>query len=63
MAKGRRTMGEGMSNTDNMRLVGVVSTQLSFQQFVKGDGSHLDAATTVPLGAITSIDRLGSEGE
>lgn len=63
LAKGRRTSGEGMSNTDNMRLVAVVSTQLSFQQFVEGDGSHLDTATTVPLGAMTSNDRLVSEGE
>ena len=34
LAKGRRSAGVGMSNTDNMRLLAVVSTQLLHQQFI-----------------------------
>ena len=38
MAKGARTRGVRMSNTDNMRVLAVLSTQLTHAQFVAGDG-------------------------
>jgi hypothetical protein len=37
MAKGARTRGENMSNTDNMRVLAVVSTQLVHHTFI---GDH-----------------------
>lgn len=37
--KCRRGGGRRMSNTDNMRLLAVLSTQLIHQQFIEGDGS------------------------
>jgi asparagine synthase (glutamine-hydrolysing) len=38
MAKCERTGGENMSNTDNMRVLAVVSTQLTHEYFIAGDG-------------------------
>jgi len=38
LAKCRRTGGENMSNTDNMRMLAVVSTQLTHESFIAGDG-------------------------
>lgn len=56
VAKCRRTRGIRMSNTDNMRLLAVLSTQLIHRQFIVGDGS---AAATPPLGErLSVIDRL-----
>ncbi len=31
--------GRGMSNTDNMRVLAIVSTQLAHRHFIEGDGS------------------------
>lgn len=39
LAKCRRRDGVRMSNTDNMRLLAVLSTQLVHHQFIEGDGS------------------------
>jgi len=38
LAKGRRTGGENMSNTDNMRVLAVVSTQLMYEYFIATSG-------------------------
>ena len=38
LAKCRRTGGENMSNTDNMRVLAVVSTQLTHETFITGGG-------------------------
>jgi asparagine synthase (glutamine-hydrolysing) len=39
-----------MSNTDNMRVLAVVSTQLAHHQFISGDGSlHADAEPPTPM--------------
>ena len=38
LAKCKRTGGENMSNTDNMRVLAVVSTQLTHEGFIAGDG-------------------------
>ncbi|GAB2456376.1 asparagine synthase (glutamine-hydrolyzing) [Xylanimonas ulmi] len=48
LAKCRKTLGRGMSNTDNMRLVAVVSVQLLHQLFIDG-GRHLPAAPASPM--------------
>ena len=40
-AKCARRSGEGMSNTDNMRVLAIVSTQLLHHQFVEGDGGGM----------------------
>ena len=41
LAKCRRTGGTRMGNTDNMRLLAVLSTQLAYRQFVVGDHGGL----------------------
>jgi asparagine synthase (glutamine-hydrolysing) len=38
LAKCKRTGGENMSNTDNMRVLAVVSTQLTHESFIAGGG-------------------------
>ena len=38
LAKCGRTGGENMSNTDNMRIVAIVSTQLTHEYFIAGSG-------------------------
>ena len=50
LAKCRRREGLRMSNTDNMRILGVLSTQLIYQQFIAGDGSSgADRSPVEPL--------------
>jgi asparagine synthase (glutamine-hydrolysing) len=39
LAKCERTGGENMSNTDNMRVLAIVSTQLTHEYFIAGGGS------------------------
>jgi asparagine synthase (glutamine-hydrolysing) len=39
MKKGRKCNGMSMSNTDNMRIVGALSTLLCHEYFIKGDSS------------------------
>ena len=48
-AKAVRTEGATMSNTDNMRALAVLSTQLTHQQFVTQDGSDGDQPPPQPL--------------
>ena len=49
LAKCRRTGGENMSNTDNMRVLAVVSTQLTHESFIAGGGQGtLDRALPDP---------------
>jgi asparagine synthase (glutamine-hydrolysing) len=48
-AKARRTQGAATSNTDNMRAIAVLSTQLVHQQFVIGSGADADAPPPEPL--------------
>jgi asparagine synthase (glutamine-hydrolysing) len=36
LAKCERTGGENMSNTDNMRILAIVSTQLTHEYFIAG---------------------------
>jgi asparagine synthase (glutamine-hydrolysing) len=38
LAKCERTGGENMSNTDNMRMLAIVSTQLTHQSFITEGG-------------------------
>ena len=49
MAKGARTGGQGMSNTDNMRVLAVLSTQLTHESFMGGfDWSGAEHALPEP---------------
>ena len=59
-AKCGRTGGENMSNTDNMRIVAVVSTQLTHEYFIAGGGRRaLDRPLPDPSVAVdlTADDR------
>ncbi len=58
MAKCERVGGRKMSNTDNMRLVAVVSTMMLHDQFISGDGS--DGGPETPPGPVTEIDMIKS---
>jgi asparagine synthase (glutamine-hydrolysing) len=42
-AKCAAVEGEGMGNTDNMRVLAILSTQLAYSHFIAGDGSGQDA--------------------
>jgi asparagine synthase (glutamine-hydrolysing) len=56
LAKGSRTGGENMSNTDNMRLVAIVSTQLTQEIFIAGGGSGaLDRPLADPSVAVDLV--------
>ena len=55
LAKAARTGGVRTGNTDNMRLLAVVSTQLLHQQLVVDAGSASDDAPPAPM---TVIDRV-----
>ncbi|HYJ27528.1 MAG TPA: asparagine synthase (glutamine-hydrolyzing) [Nocardioides sp.] len=55
LAKAARTGGVRAGNTDNMRLLAVVSTQLLHQQLVVDAGSASDDAPPAPM---TVIDRV-----
>ena len=55
LAKAARTRGVRTGNTDNMRLLAVVSTQLLHQQLVVDAGSASDDAPPAPM---TVIDRV-----
>lgn len=53
MAKGRQTGGENMSNTDNMRVLAIVSTQLTHEIFIaKGGSRELDKTLPDPSVAV-----------
>ncbi|MBB1502236.1 asparagine synthase (glutamine-hydrolyzing) [Propioniciclava sp. MC1683] len=51
-AKARRSGGAGLGNTDNMRVLAVLSTHLLHHLFVTGDGSHAENAPAEPVLAI-----------
>jgi asparagine synthase (glutamine-hydrolysing) len=56
LAKCRRTGGENMSNTDNMRVLAVVSTQLTHESFIVGGGhGTLDRALPDPSVAVDAV--------
>jgi asparagine synthase (glutamine-hydrolysing) len=56
LAKGRRTGGESMSNTDNMRVLAIVSTQLTHHTFIAEGGSgQLDRALPDPSVAVDLV--------
>ncbi len=58
-AKCGRTAGRNLGNTDNMRVLAVLSTQLLHHQFIAGDGGDGDDRPSLPL---TAID-LTREGQ
>jgi asparagine synthase (glutamine-hydrolysing) len=55
LTKARRTRGTRTGNTDNMRLLAVVSTQLLHQQLLVDGGRTADAP---PPGPMTVVDRV-----
>jgi asparagine synthase (glutamine-hydrolysing) len=56
LAKGRRSGGAGMSNTDNMRLLAVISTQLLHSGFIAGDAlGGVEPPLADPLVAVDRI--------
>ena len=60
MAKGARTRGENMSNTDKMRVLAVVSTQLVHDTFVD-DRDWRAAERALPAPEV-AVDLVTSEG-
>lgn len=60
-AKCRRRGGAGMSNTDNMRALAVISTQLTYQQFIVDAGAGGAARADSPLQvAVDLVNENGS---
>jgi asparagine synthase (glutamine-hydrolysing) len=56
MAKGRRAGGENMSNTDNMRVLAIVSTQLTYEIFIaEGGAGQLDRTLPAPSVAVDLV--------
>jgi asparagine synthase (glutamine-hydrolysing) len=56
LAKCARTNGENMSNTDNMRVLAIVSTQLTHENFVAGGGpGPLDRPLPEPSVAVDLV--------
>jgi asparagine synthase (glutamine-hydrolysing) len=61
MAKAERTRGENMSNTDNMRILAVLSTQLVHDAFVeRDDWSAAERALPPPEVAVDLVTHDGS---
>lgn len=60
LAKCRRGGGRRMSNTDNMRVLAVVSTQLTYQNFVEQSGAGRTGGS--PPEPITAIDMNSEDG-
>lgn len=61
LAKWERTGGENMSNTDNMRVLAVVSTQLTHECFIVGGGyGALDWSLPEPSVAVDLVKDDGS---
>jgi asparagine synthase (glutamine-hydrolysing) len=56
LAKCTRTGGENMSNTDNMRLLAVVSTQLTHESFIAGRWSALERPLPYPSVAVDLLN-------
>lgn len=56
VAKCRRTRGLRMSNTDNMRVLAVLSTHLIYRQFIDGNASsEHDSAPAHPMKVVDSV--------
>jgi asparagine synthase (glutamine-hydrolysing) len=55
ISKCRKMKGLRMSNTDNMRIVCVLSTMLIYQQFIEGDGRFFSEKN--PPEPLTVIDK------
>jgi asparagine synthase (glutamine-hydrolysing) len=55
LAKCRRTGGENMSNTDNMRVLAIVSTQLTHENFIVEGGGKLERALPDPSVAVDLV--------
>ena len=58
IAKCRKVNGLGMSNTDNMRIVAILSTMLVHHHFIKGDGRG--NCRELPPEPLTVIDTVSS---
>ena len=58
IAKCRKVNGLGMSNTDNMRIVAILSTMLVHHHFIKGDGRG--NCSERPAEPVTVIDTASS---
>ena len=54
--KCRRVKGHGMSNTDNMRIVAILSTMLVYHHFLENDGKG--SGDKPPSGPVLVIDRV-----
>ncbi|HET9654084.1 MAG TPA: asparagine synthase (glutamine-hydrolyzing) [Kineosporiaceae bacterium] len=61
LAKASRRGGADLGNTDNMRVMAVLSTQLVHAFFLDGDGGAGDQPPPAPLTAVDLIDDDGSE--
>ena len=57
LAKCSETRGKNMSNTDNMRICGVISTMLLFEEFIKNGGKSCDGLAAPEL---VTEDRINS---
>jgi asparagine synthase (glutamine-hydrolysing) len=55
LAKCRRTGGENMSNTDNMRVLAVVSTQLTHECFIAGGLGERESSLPDPSVAVDLV--------
>jgi asparagine synthase (glutamine-hydrolysing) len=53
--------GRGLSNTDNMRVVAILSTMLLYEQFIVGDGA--DGGSEAPPLPMSIFDMLESTGK
>jgi asparagine synthase (glutamine-hydrolysing) len=54
--KCRRLKGHGMSNTDNMRIVAIMSTMLVYDHFIEEDGNG--GKGEIPAGPIKAVDKV-----
>jgi asparagine synthase (glutamine-hydrolysing) len=64
MKKCRRVRGETMGNTDNMRLLAVLSTMLAHDVFVAGDGGGgRDEGPPRPMIVIDTLAEAGGKGK
>jgi asparagine synthase (glutamine-hydrolysing) len=61
--KCRKTQGERMSNTDNMRVLAVLSTMLTHQMFIAADGrGSQDEEPPQPMMVIDTLGTIGTKG-
>lgn len=61
-AKCAAVKGERMSNSDNMRVLAVLSTQLAYSHFIEGDGNRRSSCSAPePIMAIDLLRQQGKE--